>query len=286
MKRIGLIGLGSMGAPMGRRLLQAGFSLTVCDREEAKAAALVKAGAVAAGSPAGCGGCGMVLVAVSDDDQVRDVLDGRVGLLRTAEEGMLVAVMSTVLPATIRSMGEACRSRGVRLIDGPVSGFPVLAEAGKLTIMAGGAAEDVEAAREVFDVLGESIVHMGALGSGATVKLLNNMIGLPAMLLAPLAMHMAKAAGLDAALAAGVIEKSTGRNFMTADWERARAVARIFSSSVEASEATMGIARKDMEHALRLAQSLGVEHTFLRRVVEAMTEAPAQEFYRDLRAMQ
>lgn len=241
---------------------------------------------MAAAAPSGCGGCEMVLVAVSDDDQVREVLDGREGVLRTAGAGMLAAVMSTVLPSTIKAMGEACRQRGVRLIDAPVSGFPVLAEAGRLTIMAGGAVEDVEAAREVFDVLGESIMHIGVLGSGATVKLLNNMIGLPGMLLTPLAMHMAKAAGLDAELAAGVIEKSTGRNFLTADWQRAQAVARIFSSSAEISEATMGIARKDMEHALRLAQSLGVEHTFLRRVAEAMKEAPAEEFHRDLRAMQ
>ncbi len=272
---------------MARCLQKAGFELIVCDNREANLAPFASAGAATSVRASDCARAEIVLVMVATDEQVCEVVLGSNGILAAAAgRTRLVAIMSTILPRTIAGIGEACRARGVRLVDAPVSGFPVLAETGKLTVMAGGDAADIEVVRPVFAAMAETILHTGPLGTGVTVKLLNNMVGLPALLLMPLAVSMARAAGLDPALVAEAMEKSSGRNFLSASWDRARAVARIFSASREASESTLDIARKDLEHALRLAESLGVEHHFLRSVVQGVSQAPAEEFHRDLRALE
>jgi len=287
MQRIGIIGVGSIGAPMARCLLRAGFDLTVCDGRAEALEAFRAAGAQVTSNAAGCASCDFVIVMVANDTQVEQVILGAGGLLESVAPGhtLLIAVMSTVLPQTIQGLAVRCGEKNVRLIDAPVSGLPVLAEAGKLTIMAGGEAADLEEARPVLRAMGENIFHTGALGTGATLKLLNNMLALPTWFLTMEAMEIAIKLGINPRSVAPVIEASTGCNFLTRDWNRSRAVLSLFSQTEEVAQVAMSLTNKDLEHASELAASAGVNPQVLEAARSVIRQCSSQEFRQRLVAL-
>lgn len=171
---IGFVGLGIMGRPMASNLLRAGFTVTAYNRSEGPRAVLAAAGARIAISPAGAAReADVVIVVVTDSEAVEAVCLGPGGVVEGARRGALVVDMSTISPDATRRIGTALAVRGVRMLDAPVSGGESGAVAGSLSIMAGGAAEDVARARPVLEVMGDRIVHCGPLGAGQTVKLAN-----------------------------------------------------------------------------------------------------------------
>jgi 2-hydroxy-3-oxopropionate reductase len=177
MATIGFIGLGVMGRPMAEHLVRAGHEVTVHNRSQDPVRALVEAGAKAAASAAEAAeGADVVITMVPDSPDVEAVVLGEQGVLETAGEGLLLIDMSTIRPDTARTVGEAAAARGVRFLDAPVSGGQAGAEEATLSIMVGGAAEDFEAARPVLESLGRTIVHVGPVGSGQTVKAANQLI--------------------------------------------------------------------------------------------------------------
>ena len=177
MTAIGFIGLGVMGRPMAEHLVRAGHEVTVHNRSQGPVRALVEAGAKAAASAAeAADGADVVITMVPDSPDVEAVVLGEQGVLETAAEGLLLIDMSTIRPDTARTVAEAAAARGVRFLDAPVSGGQAGAEEATLSIMAGGAAEDFEAARPVLESLGRTIVHVGPVGSGQTVKAANQLI--------------------------------------------------------------------------------------------------------------
>jgi len=177
MATIGFIGLGVMGRPMAEHLVRAGREVTVHNRSQGPVRALVEAGAKAAASAAEAAeGADVVITMVPDSPDVEAVVLGEQGVLETAGEGLLLIDMSTIRPDTARTVGEAAAARGVRFLDAPVSGGQAGAEEATLSIMVGGAAEDFEAARPVLESLGRTIVHVGPVGSGQTVKAANQLI--------------------------------------------------------------------------------------------------------------
>ncbi len=282
MQRIGFIGVGSIGAPMARCLLRAGFKMTVCDGRPEALADFQAAGAEVTTDAGQCASCEMVIVMVANDAQVEQVTEK---LLGSAKSGLLVVVMSTVLPGTIQRLAARCGVQGVRLMDAPVSGLPVLAEAGKLSIMAGGEAADLEVARPVLRTMGENIFHTGPLGTGATIKLLNNMLALPTWFLTMEAMEIAIHLGIDPAHAAPVIEASTGCNFLTRDWNRSRAVLGLFSQTEEIAQVAMNLTNKDLEHASALAASAGVNPQVLEAVRNVIRQCNGPQFRARLRSL-
>jgi 2-hydroxy-3-oxopropionate reductase len=174
---IGFIGLGVMGRPMAEHLVRAGHQVTVHNRSQGPVRALQSAGAKAGGSAAGAAaGAEVVITMVPDSPDVEAVVLGDDGVLSAAPQGLLLIDMSTIRPDTARQVGEAAAARGVRFLDAPVSGGEAGAREATLSIMVGGAAEDFQAALPVLQALGSTIVHVGPVGAGQTVKAANQLI--------------------------------------------------------------------------------------------------------------
>lgn len=175
--KVGLVGLGIMGRAMALNLVRAGHDVAVYNRSPGPAEELVAAGATQAETLAQvAAGRDVIITMVSDSPDVEAVVLGPGGLLESAEPGTLLVDMSTVKPETARRVAAAAAARGCRALDAPVSGGDVGAREGTLSIMIGGEAGDVEAARPVLEVLGTTIEHVGPAGAGQTVKVANQMI--------------------------------------------------------------------------------------------------------------
>src|SRR4051812_1660322 len=176
--RVGFVGLGIMGSRQAANLARAGHELTVYNRTRATAEAWVaEHGGTVADSPAAVGAASDVVVSmVVDGDQVREVLLGEHGVMQGAAPGALCVDMSTIAPAQTRAIGAELAERGVRMLDAPVTGSSPKAQDGTLTIMAGGDAGDFARAEPLLRVMGELVVHVGALGHGEMVKLINNAV--------------------------------------------------------------------------------------------------------------
>jgi 2-hydroxy-3-oxopropionate reductase len=174
-RRIAFLGTGLMGAPMARRLLAAGFPVTVWNRDLRKAEALVSFGASVAVSPTDAvDGADIVFTMLSDGAAVTDVLFSQ-GVAEALKQGAVVVDTSSIAPPIARDHASKLVDRGVAHVDAPVSGGVVGAEAGTLAIMAGGDAAAIEALTEVFAPLGR-VTHVGPSGAGQICKLANQQI--------------------------------------------------------------------------------------------------------------
>jgi 3-hydroxyisobutyrate dehydrogenase-like beta-hydroxyacid dehydrogenase len=174
---VGFIGLGIMGSRMAANLAGAGFELTVWNRTAATAEEWApRHGAAIASSPqALASNSDVVISMVVDGPQVESVLLGDEGAGQGP--GLLCIDMSTIGPAAARRIGKGLQDRGVSFMDAPVTGSSPKAEDGTLTIMAGGEQRDFERARPLFEAMGELIVHVGPVGHGQLVKVINNAVG-------------------------------------------------------------------------------------------------------------
>jgi len=178
MTKLCILGCGLMGSPMSRRLLAAGFSVTVWNRTRAKAEALQASGAQVADTPfEAATQADIVITMLEHGGVVSDVLFGTQpqGAALGLKPGALVIDMSSILPAQAKDHAQRLALLGVSALDAPVSGGTIGAEAGTLAIMAGGLDSDFERARLVLEVLGRP-VHVGPTGSGQLTKLANQMI--------------------------------------------------------------------------------------------------------------
>ena len=171
------IGLGALGLPMAANLQAAGYALHVHTRSRAAESDASLVGATPARTPAAAVlGCKALLLCVSDDAAVESVLWGEQGAGPALAPGSLVIDCSTISPATARTMADRLAERGVQFIDAPVTGGTEGAQAGRLTVLCGGDLSDLERARPVLEVIGGSIHHFGAVGSGQQVKAINQVL--------------------------------------------------------------------------------------------------------------
>jgi 2-hydroxy-3-oxopropionate reductase len=176
-KAVGFVGLGIMGAFMAGNLLEAGHELVVHNRTRTKAEQLAQHGARVAASPREVAQTSdVVIIMLPGPPEVEEVVAGEGGLLEGAAEGSLIVDMSTSSPLLARQLASMARERGVRMLDGPVSGGDVGARDGTLSIMVGGEDEDFERARPLFEVMGETVVHVGGAGAGQVVKACNQIV--------------------------------------------------------------------------------------------------------------
>ncbi|MDQ0087274.1 3-hydroxyisobutyrate dehydrogenase [Paenibacillus anaericanus] len=177
MKKIGFIGLGTMGAPMAANLLKQGYEVIVYNRTSAKSEALAEQGATIATTPRDAANAvDTVITMVSDDASIAAVYEGKDGLLAGLQAGTTVIDCSTISPALVRQLAESIKSLGCTFLDAPVTGSSPAAISGTLVFMVGGDAEVLAAQTDIFDTLGKKILHMGPNGSGAVAKLAHNTI--------------------------------------------------------------------------------------------------------------
>jgi len=198
---VGFIGLGIMGRPMARNLLKAGYPLLVHSRSQGPVQELVGAGAKAANSPKDVASQVEVLITMlPNSPDVEVVALGKTGIVEGARPGLLFLDMSTISPLVSQKVGKALQSKGVRMLDAPVSGGEKGAIEGALSIMVGGEKSDFDAALPVFQALGKTITHLGPLGAGGFTKLANQIIVAVNLTALGEALTLARKAGLDRSL--------------------------------------------------------------------------------------
>jgi 3-hydroxyisobutyrate dehydrogenase-like beta-hydroxyacid dehydrogenase len=191
--KIALIGTGMMGERMGGRLLDSGHELAVYNRTRSRTAALEARGAAVADSPRDAAeGSAFLVTMLSEASAVHATAQGESGFLAAPGERLWID-MSTVSPEESRQLAAEARSHGVRMLDAPVSGSLGAADKGMLVILAGGADEDVAAAKPLFDVLGRATLHMGPSGAGSATKLAVNAFLLSSMVAASEAVRIGSA---------------------------------------------------------------------------------------------
>lgn len=198
--RVGVVGLGIMGAPMARNLLRAGHTVVVHNRTASRVDPLVAQGATAATTPAALArAVDAVVTCVTDGPDVEQVVCGADGLLEGAAAGMLVVDTSTIAPAIARRVAARCAERDVSFLDAPVSGGQQGAIDGTLAIMVGGDAAAFARAEPIFAALGKRATHMGASGQGQMTKLVNQVVGATTLAAVAEGVTLAARAGLDPA---------------------------------------------------------------------------------------
>ena len=175
--KVGFIGLGKMGRPMSMNLLKSGFELTVHNRSRGVVQELAGMGAHPANSPLEVAWqSDVVLTCLPTPESVEEVYLGPTGLLSAARPGQVLVDHSTVGLDTSKRLGEVAAAKGAGFLDAPVSGGPLGAQNGTLTIMVGGDPEVFQKALPVFEAMGKSIHHVGPAGSGTIVKLVNQLL--------------------------------------------------------------------------------------------------------------
>ncbi len=213
IQKIGFIGLGTMGLPMAKNLLKAGFSLTVYARRPEPSAEVCALGARSAGSPrAVAEETEMVITIVTADPDVRAVTLGEDGALAGMKAGGILVDMSTISPMTIQDIARIAQAKGVEVMDAPVSGGDTGAKAGTLTIIAGGGKETFERCRPVFEAMGKNLFHVGGVGIGQVVKIANQIIGGTILAVVSEALVMGVKAGADPEVLRQVIGVSSGNS--------------------------------------------------------------------------
>jgi 3-hydroxyisobutyrate dehydrogenase len=260
--RAGFVGLGNIGKPMAERLVAQGVETAVFDLAAAPVAELAAQGAKAASSLRElAAGAAVIGVCVPADEHVRAVLAGEDGVLAAAAPGSVVAIHSTILPATAQAMGALAAERGVGLLDACVTGGAARALQGKLTVLAGGDAGALERARPYLEVLAERILHAGPLGDGCKLKLCINLLTYLQWLAAFEASLLAKAVGLPQE----VLEEAGRSNGQLSELmiqylalHKAPEAARRSEPMQKLLRGHMDVAEKDLAWALRLAHEAGV----------------------------
>lgn len=177
MKKIGFIGLGIMGKPMARNLMKKGYNLVVHNRSRGAVDELAKQGAEAASSPKEVAEkSNIIITMLPDSPEVEDVILGKNGVLEGARKGHVIIDMSSISPVVTKKIHSEVSRKGIKMIDAPVSGGETGAVEGALAIMVGGEKKVFEDCLDILNVLGKSIVHVGDIGAGGTVKLANQII--------------------------------------------------------------------------------------------------------------
>jgi 3-hydroxyisobutyrate dehydrogenase len=250
---VAILGLGIMGGGMANRLLSAKFPLSVYNRNREKAIPFANGGAFVAGSPREAAARSEIIISmVAEDNASRSIWLGENGALAGASPGSLLIESSTLSSAWIHELAAKGAERGCRFLDAPVTGTKPHAASGELVFLVGGSAEALEAARPVFSVLGREVVHLGPVGSGALIKLINNFV---------CGVQAASFAEALAMIDAGGLERSKAMSILTGGAPGSGIVKRL-AERVATNDFTPNFAlrwmAKDISYALREASGKGV----------------------------
>ena len=252
-RSIGFIGLGIMGRGMVANLLEAGLPVRVWNRTASRMERLVEAGATAGEDPADVASkSDIVITCVSDTPDVEAVILGSSGVSSGARPGSLVVDMSTISPSATRQLAKRLGEQGVEMLDAPISGGSEGAANGTLSIMVGGQAAQVERAMPAFRAMGRTITHVGPIGAGQTVKLVNQIVVVVNMLAVGEGLLFAEAAGVDLAKTLDAITGGAAGSWMLAN-RGPQVIERDWRPGF-----MIDLQQKDLRLALEAADEMGV----------------------------
>jgi 3-hydroxyisobutyrate dehydrogenase-like beta-hydroxyacid dehydrogenase len=273
MQRIGFIGLGTMGMPMAGQLQKAGYPLTVYNRTRGKAEKMVEKGARMASSPADVARHSEVIFTMLTADQaVEEVILGEQGVIRGASAGLIVVDCSTVSPQTSQKIARELKTKGVAMLDAPVTGSEPQAEQGILTFMVGGKKEVFERCLPLFHTMGKNAYWMGDHGAGSYTKLAINAIAAVNLAALSEGMVLAAKSGIDPELFLKVITGGGARSGM-ADAKAPKMIRRDFRPHF-----TTALMYKDLGLADCLAADQGVPAPLLSLVRQLFQMAIAKGY--------
>lgn len=243
--RVGVVGLGAMGLPIGRTLAGKGFPVMGFDRGQARRAGLPGA----AGSLTDCvAGSDVLLLSLPSSREVEAVM---ADVLALGRPGLVVADASTAEPASTRRLQAQAARAGIGYVDAPVSGGPKGAAEGRLLVMAGGEETDLRRAMPVLEAIARQVIPCGGPGTGNVAKLVNNLLCAAHLALAGEALAIGEAAGIEPGVLAGVLAVGSGRSAVT----EVNLPAWVLSGAYD-SGFTMGLMRKDVRLAADLARAV------------------------------
>ena len=265
---VGFIGLGNLGRQLAARVLEAGFPLTVHDRDPAAVAPLAAAGAAVAASPravAEASDC--VITCLPSPAAVRAVVAGPDGVIEGLRPGGTWIEMSTNDPHELERLAALAAGRGIATLECPVTGGVHKAAAGEITVIAGGEEAVFAAHRVVLDAMGGAVIHVGPLGKASVIKVITNMLAFIHLVAAGEALMLAKRGGIPLETAYEVIRASSGNSFVHETESQV-----ILNGSYDIGF-TMDLALKDLGFALALGEEHGVPLALAGLVEETFRQA-------------
>jgi 3-hydroxyisobutyrate dehydrogenase len=272
MQRVAILGLGIMGGGMAANWLAKGFEVSVWNRTAAKAQALAGKGAKLAATPRDAAqGADFIFGMVSDDDASRSVWLGPDGALAGAKSGAIGVESSTLTPDWIRELGGRAHAKGCGFLDAPVGGSRPAADSGELRFFVGGDPQTYEAARPALAAVGSRMDLLGALGAGATWKLINNQLAAGQIAALAEALEVAKKAGFKNETISELILGGAPASPIV-KLKLPRMLARDF----EPADFALNLMLKDARYAAALAQSLGAPSDVISGAVKAFARADAK----------
>jgi 3-hydroxyisobutyrate dehydrogenase-like beta-hydroxyacid dehydrogenase len=266
--RLGFVGLGTMGGPMVLNLLRKGFAVTVSSgHPDSPGMKLATAnGAVPVKHPIEVSRASeIVMMCLPKAEVSESVFFGDRGLLAGSRPGTIIVEMSTVPPSTVKKFGSAAKKKRVKVLDAPVSGGRPGAEQGTLTIVVGGDEESFQTCKPVFEVMGKRVYHVGSLGAGETMKLLNGLVGNATLMAAIEALDVASRSGLDLRFLQSVVSTSTGQSWV---WDNL--VPKILDA--KKLGVRLDVLAKDVGYALAMAESVGTDAKITRQAASVIAD--------------
>lgn len=281
MQRIGFVGTGLIGAPMVRSLLRGGFTVMAYDINPEALERVVGDGALGCSSLDDMAEVQVIIVMVNTMKQVEDVVFGLCDIL-PEDSKKTVIIMSTVSPDAVVHLREDLHKRGrenIDILDAPVSGAPLNAEAGKLSIMVGGEKGVYDGIKPVLESMGEHIFYMGPLGNGASMKLVNNIIGISGMLNTIEAFSLGAQKGLDPDLIARVVNAGAAKNFITEQWVFTKILIKLMLQDTlyNARGALFTTGLKDLETAKEWAEESSIQTPCVQSSIEQIHNMSEEE---------
>lgn len=255
MRNVGFIGLGTMGLPMVLNLIRDGNTVTVFDLNELAVDQAVAAGASRTDSIGELSRTNdFVITMLPDVPEVEAVMNGENGVIENAKTGTILIEMSTIHPDTTRRLAKRAEEKGLRFLDAPVCRSSKDAEAGTLLILVGGNALDLKSARSLLNSMGSEIEHCGPVGSGITLKLINNTLVQGIAVALNEALILTKKSGISTDALSSVCSRTAASN---------RLLEKAYPNKVFKNDFSLGFAldwaAKDVGHTVSLAKSLGLD---------------------------
>ncbi|WP_227935673.1 NAD(P)-dependent oxidoreductase [Alkalihalobacillus deserti] len=280
MKKIGFIGLGTMGLPMTKHLIDIGHETYVVSRSRGPIETAISYGAHESRTPKELmEQVDVVMTCLPVPETIIDVYEGEQGLIAGASKGKIIIDHSTVNRETNIHVSTLLAEKGAMFLDAPVSGGPMGAQAGTLTIMCGGEQETFELTKPIMEAFGDYIVHVGPTGSGTVVKLLNNMlVGVHQAALAECYV-MAEKSGVDPAIAYDLIKRSAGFS-KSMDWSVDAILDRKFEPRF-----SIDLLHKDIRLALELAEQIDMPLDVVKLGERKVAEAKEKYGNKDISAI-